>query len=80
MRVRENLEMEKLEESLVVCDTESGEAYLLNPTASFVVQRLQEEPSDIINEYIRYFEVSEEVANEDVRNIFTKLIQCNLVK
>ncbi len=80
MRVRDNIEMDKLEDNMVMCDTISGETYMLNMTASFVAERLHEDTSYIIREYIQYFGVSQEVADKDVRDVFDQLVQYNLVE
>jgi len=65
----------KMEEKVLILDTTAGDYFLLNETASLIWEGLlsQQEPREICRTLVEAYELSEEKALRDVKELIQRL-------
>jgi hypothetical protein len=80
MKLQPHVAWQMVGDSAVVMDLASGRTVGLNPSASFIWQRLASGAHDrLVEDFAASFRVSSEVAQQDVQRFVDYLEQQNLV-
>ena len=81
LRPRDDLEIEKVEEDLLILDKRNQKIHRLNATASIIWASLQEgrRTDVIVKEIVENFDILSQVAEEDVTRVLEEFRALNLL-
>ncbi|MBT8083811.1 MAG: PqqD family protein [Woeseia sp.] len=82
LRARDGLAFEQVEEELLILDERNQKIHQLNPTARAVWRGIENGSAidNIVSEIVKTFDVTQEVASQDVKRILNEFNSLNLVE
>ncbi len=82
IRLPAELSVEDVEHDLVILDRRSQKIHHLNATASFIWVCLNEKlcPAQIINEFTELFDISHQVASDDISEVLQNFLTIGLIE